>query len=242
MSYIHRRSCCSLVLPAPKLYPSIKTGVSLSAISDEVQHIIDPGEPAKDMYDKLKAEVMRQSSSSSANGAQIKLVYKRFKDTPTMGNISCSITQKMPIPSLTVQNSTIPSLCGYYSVVSTRNELKINRNQKRHTEIQHSHSSRTPFQNMNLHSTSRQGRSIHVPDPTPQSATTALIAIHTPFNITHSTTTHGITSVRHLLQSQGSERIDCSKDGLQYKTLREVTTSGLPDTTSDDVIRWSPCQ
>jgi hypothetical protein len=47
---------------------NVAAGVILGALSDEVQHVIDPKDPAKVMYDKLKAEVVRQSSGSSANG------------------------------------------------------------------------------------------------------------------------------------------------------------------------------
>ena len=36
------------------------------------------------MYDKLKAEVAKQSTESSANCTRIKLVYKMFGDTPMM--------------------------------------------------------------------------------------------------------------------------------------------------------------
>jgi len=64
-----------------KTVNNIVAGVILGAISDDVQHIIDPEEPAKDMYNKLKAEIVKQSSGSSANGTRIELVYKKFKDT-----------------------------------------------------------------------------------------------------------------------------------------------------------------
>lgn len=39
----------------------VAAGVILGAISDEVQHIIDSEDSAKDMYDTLKAEVVKQS-------------------------------------------------------------------------------------------------------------------------------------------------------------------------------------
>jgi hypothetical protein len=63
---------------------NIMAGVILGSISDEVQYIINPREVAKDMYDKLKAEIVRQSSGSSANSSRIELIYKNFKDTMTM--------------------------------------------------------------------------------------------------------------------------------------------------------------
>jgi len=49
-----------------------------------VQHIINPEEPVKDMYNKLKAEIIKQLSGSCTNGTCVKLVYKQFKDTPTI--------------------------------------------------------------------------------------------------------------------------------------------------------------
>ena len=71
---------------------NVAAGVILGAISDDVQHIIDPEEPAKDMYDKLKAEIVKQSSGSSADGTRIELVYKQFKDTPTIDNFEKHLT------------------------------------------------------------------------------------------------------------------------------------------------------
>jgi hypothetical protein len=47
---------------------NIAAGIILSAISDEVQYVIDPEDHAKIMYNKLRAEVVKQSSGSSANG------------------------------------------------------------------------------------------------------------------------------------------------------------------------------
>ena len=69
-----------------KAADDIAAGVILSSISDELQHVVDPTEPAKLMYDKLKAEVVKQPSNSVAHGLRIELVYKQFKDIPTMEN------------------------------------------------------------------------------------------------------------------------------------------------------------
>jgi len=69
-----------------KMVNNVTAGVILGAISDDVQHIINLEEPAKDMYNKLKAKIVKQSSGSCANGTHIKLVYKQFKDTPTIEN------------------------------------------------------------------------------------------------------------------------------------------------------------
>ena len=44
------------------------------------------------MYNKLKAKIIKQSSSSSANGTCIKLVYKQFKDTLTIDNFEKHLT------------------------------------------------------------------------------------------------------------------------------------------------------
>src|SRR6266404_2010452 len=63
---------------------NVVAGVILGMLSDKVQYIIDLEEPAKSMYDKLQAEIIKQSSSSSTNGTRIELVYKQFKDTLTM--------------------------------------------------------------------------------------------------------------------------------------------------------------
>jgi hypothetical protein len=71
---------------------NVAAGVILGALSDEVQYIINPEEPAKSMYDKLQAEIVKQSSSSSANGTRIELVYKQFKDTPTMESFEKHLT------------------------------------------------------------------------------------------------------------------------------------------------------
>ena len=69
-----------------KTVNNIVAGVILRAISDDVQHVIDLEEPVKDMYDKLKAKIVKQSSGSCTNGMRVKLVYKQFNDTPTMEN------------------------------------------------------------------------------------------------------------------------------------------------------------
>ena len=71
---------------------NVAAGAILNSISDEVQHIINPKEPAKVMYDKLQAEVVKQSSGSSAHAIQIKIVHKQFKDTPTMENFEKHLT------------------------------------------------------------------------------------------------------------------------------------------------------
>ena len=66
---------------------NIAAGIILGAISDGVRHVIDLKDPAKVMYDKLKAEVaevVRQSSNSIANWIRIELINKKFKDKPTM--------------------------------------------------------------------------------------------------------------------------------------------------------------
>ena len=71
---------------------NIAAGVILGAISDELQYAVNPGEPAKVMYDKLKAEVVKQLSGSRAYGIRIELVNKRFKDIPTMENFDRHLT------------------------------------------------------------------------------------------------------------------------------------------------------
>jgi len=71
---------------------NVTAGVILGAILDDIQDIINPEEPAKDMYNKLKAEIVQQSSGSSANRTHIKLVYKQFKDTPTIDNFEKHLT------------------------------------------------------------------------------------------------------------------------------------------------------
>lgn len=71
---------------------NIAAGVILGTLSPEVQHVINPEESVKSMYDKLKAEVVRQSSGSSANGTRIELIYKQFKDAPTLENFEKHLT------------------------------------------------------------------------------------------------------------------------------------------------------
>ena len=71
---------------------NVAAGVILSSISDEVEHIIDPEESAKDMYDKLKAEILKQSSGSSAYSTRIELICKKFKDAPTLDNFEKHLT------------------------------------------------------------------------------------------------------------------------------------------------------
>jgi hypothetical protein len=71
---------------------NVTAGVILGVLSDEVQYIIDPEDPAKSMYNKLKAEIIKQSSSSSANSTRIKLIYKQFKDAPTMESFEKHLT------------------------------------------------------------------------------------------------------------------------------------------------------
>lgn len=71
---------------------NVAAGVILGAISDDVQHIVNPKEPAISMYDKLRAEIVMQSSGSSANRTRLELVYKRFKDNPTMENFEKHLT------------------------------------------------------------------------------------------------------------------------------------------------------
>jgi len=52
---------------------NVAAGVILGSISDEVHHVVDPRDSAKGMYDRLKAEIVRQSSGSSANRTLIGL-------------------------------------------------------------------------------------------------------------------------------------------------------------------------
>jgi hypothetical protein len=79
-------------LKAWKATNNITAGIILGTISDEVQYVIDLEDYAKIMYDKLRAEVVKQSSGSSTNGMQIELVYKQFKDKPTMENLEKHLT------------------------------------------------------------------------------------------------------------------------------------------------------
>ena len=57
-----------------KMANTLASRVILGAISKEVRRLVDPEEPGKYMYDKLKAEVVKQSSGSSANCKRIELV------------------------------------------------------------------------------------------------------------------------------------------------------------------------
>ena len=71
---------------------NVVAGVILGSISSEVEHIVDPEEPAKDMYDKLKAKILRQSSGSSAYSMWIELICKKFKETPMLENFEKHLT------------------------------------------------------------------------------------------------------------------------------------------------------
>ena len=70
----------------------IAAGVIFGAISDKLQHVINPEEPAKVMYDKLKAAVVKKLSGSRAHWIRIELVDKRFEDTPTMEHFERHLT------------------------------------------------------------------------------------------------------------------------------------------------------
>jgi len=74
---------------------NIAAGIILGAISDGLQHVIDSKDPAKVMYDKLKAEVaevVKQSSNRIANWIRIELINKQFKDKPTMDAFEKHVT------------------------------------------------------------------------------------------------------------------------------------------------------
>ena len=47
---------------------NIAAGVILGTISDDVKHPVDPDEPAKDMYDKLKAAIIDRAVVHMALG------------------------------------------------------------------------------------------------------------------------------------------------------------------------------
>src|SRR5258706_1433828 len=64
----------------------------LGSISDEVEPLINPEDSAKDMYNILKAEILKQSSGSSAYSTRIDLICKKFKDTPTLDNFEKHLT------------------------------------------------------------------------------------------------------------------------------------------------------
>ena len=71
---------------------NIAAGVILGTLSEEIQHVIDPKESAKSMYDKLQAAVIKQSSGSSAFGIRIALIDNQFNDAPTMDNFEKHLT------------------------------------------------------------------------------------------------------------------------------------------------------
>jgi len=71
---------------------NVAKGVILGSVSDEVRHVLVLGDSAKEMYDKLKAEVVKQSSGSSVYGTQVELVRKVFKDAPTLENFKQHLT------------------------------------------------------------------------------------------------------------------------------------------------------
>jgi len=71
---------------------NIMKGIILGSISSEVRHVVSLGDSAKEMYNKLKAEVVKQSSGSSAFGTQVELIRKVFKDVPTMENFEQHLT------------------------------------------------------------------------------------------------------------------------------------------------------
>lgn len=71
---------------------NIAAGVILGSISDEISHVISPEDSAKDMYDKLKARVIKQASGSSAFGTTTEIIHKQFKDAPTMDNFEQHLT------------------------------------------------------------------------------------------------------------------------------------------------------
>ena len=71
---------------------NIAAGVILGSLSAEVMHLVDPDEPAKDMYDQLKATIIQHTSGSSMYGTQIELVQKQFTDTPMLDNFEKHLT------------------------------------------------------------------------------------------------------------------------------------------------------
>ncbi len=71
---------------------NVAAGVILSSILDEVEHVVDPEESAKDMYNKLKAEILKQSSGSSAFSMRIKLINKKFKEKLTLDSFKKHLT------------------------------------------------------------------------------------------------------------------------------------------------------
>ena len=71
---------------------NITAGVILGSLSAEVMHLVNPDEPAKDMYNRLKATIIQHTSGSSVYGTQIELVQKQFMDTPTLDNFEKHLT------------------------------------------------------------------------------------------------------------------------------------------------------
>jgi len=53
---------------------NIAKGVILGSVSDDLHHVIILGDLAREMYRKLRTEVVKQSSGSSASGIQVELV------------------------------------------------------------------------------------------------------------------------------------------------------------------------
>ena len=71
---------------------NIAAGIILGTISPDLAYIADPEEPTKMMYDKLQAEVMSQSSGSNANIKHKELVFKLFKEAPTLENFEAHVS------------------------------------------------------------------------------------------------------------------------------------------------------
>jgi len=104
MKSIQKRQADRLTSSVPASLPggnnhrsqhNIAAGIILGATSDGLQHVIDPKDPAKVMYDKLKAEVaevVKQSSNRIANWTRIELINKQFKDKPTMDAFEKHVT------------------------------------------------------------------------------------------------------------------------------------------------------
>jgi len=96
---------------------NIAAGIILGAISDGLQHVIDSKDPAKVMYDKLKAEVaevVRQSSNSIANWIRIELPTSNSKINQQwmpLRNTSPSTVRKMPPSMLSEQE--LMTLCSH---------------------------------------------------------------------------------------------------------------------------------
>ena len=67
-------------------------GVILGLLSAEVKLLIDPDEPAKDMYDRLRTMIVQHTSGSSVYGTPIELVQKQFTDAPTLENFEKHLT------------------------------------------------------------------------------------------------------------------------------------------------------